>query len=100
MSPFFWHFFLKASANQIRFHFVVVEFKFVWLSHKVLDNVHRLFFTLSFFWLDKFVQIFSLISILVLLLFLLESIDIVYTGNLARLEERNGNCFLSEIMFL
>ena len=42
-------------------------------------------------------QLFSLILILILLLFFLVSIDLLYTGSLARLEERKSNCFLSKI---
>ena len=46
----------------------------------ISDKVHRLFVTLSYFWPDRFVQLLSLIPILLLLLYLLVSIDLVYTG--------------------
>ena len=53
----------------------------VWLDHRVFsDNVHRLFVTLSYFWPDRFIQLLSLKPILILLLYLLVSIDPVYTG--------------------
>ena len=45
----------------------------------ILDKVHRLFVTLSCFRPDRFVQLLSLISILILLSYLLISIDLVYT---------------------
>ena len=52
-----------------------------WLTHRVTsDKVHRLFVTLSYFRLDRFVQLLSLIPILILLLYLLVSIDLEYTG--------------------
>ena len=52
-----------------------------WLTHWVtLDKVHRLFVTLSYFRPDRFVQLLSLIQILILLLYLLVSIDLVYTS--------------------
>ena len=44
------------------------------------DRVHRLLLTLSFFRPDRFMQLLSLIPILILLLYLLVSIDLVYTG--------------------
>ena len=44
------------------------------------DKVHRLLVTLSYFRPDRFVQLLSLISILILLLHLLVSLDLVYTG--------------------
>ena len=51
------------------------------LSHRVIsDRVHRLLVTLSYFWPDRFVQLLSLIPILILLLYLLASIDLEYTG--------------------
>ena len=50
-------------------------------THRVIsDKVHRLFVTLSYFRPDRFVQLLSLIPILILLLYLLVSIDLVYTG--------------------
>ena len=50
-------------------------------THRVIsDKVHRLLVTLSYFRPDRFVQLLSLISILILLLYLLVSIDLVYTG--------------------
>ena len=43
-------------------------------------EVHSLFVTLSDFRPDRFVQLLSLIPILILLLYLLASIELVYTG--------------------
>ena len=46
----------------------------MWLTHRViLDRVHRLLVTLSYFRPDRFVQLLSLIPILILLLYLLVS---------------------------
>ena len=44
------------------------------------DKVHRLHVTLSYFRPDRFVQLLILIPILILLLYLLVSIDLVYIG--------------------
>ena len=50
-------------------------------THRVIsDKVHRLLVTLSFFRPDRFGQLLSLIPILILLLNLLVSKDLVYTG--------------------
>ena len=50
-------------------------------AHRVISaKVHRLLVTLSYFRLDRFVQLLSLLPILILLLNLLVSIDLVYTG--------------------
>ena len=50
-------------------------------THRVIsDKVHRLLVTLSYFRPVRFVQLLSLILILILLLDLLVSIDLVYTG--------------------
>ena len=50
-------------------------------THRVTsDRVHRLLVTLSYFRPDRFVQLLSLIPILILLLYLLVSIDLEYTG--------------------
>ena len=58
----------------------------VWLSRRVIsDKVHRLFVTLSYFGPDRFVHLLSLIPILILLLYLLVSIDLAYTGIIAGL---------------
>ena len=46
----------------------------------ISDKVHRLFVTLSYFRPDRFLQLLSLIPILILLLYLLVSIGLVYTG--------------------
>ena len=46
----------------------------------ILDKVHHLLVTLSYFRPDRFVQLLSQIPILILLLYLLVSIDLVYTG--------------------
>ena len=51
------------------------------VTHRVFsDKVHRLLVTLSYFRPDRFVQLLSLIPILILLLCLLVSIDLEYTG--------------------
>ena len=51
------------------------------LTHRVIsDRVHRLLVMLSDFRPDRFVQLLSLIPILILLLYLLVSIDLQYTG--------------------
>ena len=53
----------------------------VCLTHRVIsDRVHRLLVTLSYFRPDRFVQLLSLIPILILLLHLLVSIDLDHTG--------------------
>ena len=45
-----------------------------WLTHRVIsDRVHRLLVTLSYFRPDRFVQLLSLIPILILLLYYLVS---------------------------
>ena len=51
------------------------------LNHRVISHrVHRLLVTLSYFRPDRFVQFLSLIPILILLIYLLVSIHLVYTG--------------------
>ena len=60
-----------------------------WLTHRVIsDKVNSLFVTLSYFRPDKFVQLLSLIAILIFLFNLLVSIDLVYTG-ICQLDIRN-----------
>ena len=50
------------------------ELRSMWLTHRVIsDRVHRLLVTLSYFRPDRFVQLLSLIPILILLLYLLVS---------------------------
>ena len=50
-------------------------------THRVIsDRVRRLLVTLSYFRPDRIVQLHILIPILILLLYLLVSIDLVYTG--------------------
>ena len=52
-----------------------------WLTHRVISvKVHRLFITRTYFLPDRFVQLLSRIPILILLLYLLISKDLVYTG--------------------
>ena len=51
--------------------------------------------TLSYFQADRFVQLFSLIPIIIFLLYFLISIDLIYAGFFVRLEERKNYCFLS-----
>ena len=51
------------------------------INHRVnSDKVHRLLVSLSYFWPDRIVQILSLIPILILLLYLLVSKDLKFTG--------------------
>ena len=51
------------------------------LTHRVIsDKVHRLLVTRSYFRPDRFVQLLSLIPILILLLYILVSMDLVYNG--------------------
>ena len=50
------------------------ELCLMWLTHRVIsDRVHRLLVTLSYFRPDRFVQLLSLIPILILLLYFLVS---------------------------
>ena len=50
------------------------ELCLMWLTHRVIsDRVHRLLVTLSYFRPDRFVQLLSLIPILILLLYYLVS---------------------------
>ena len=50
------------------------ELEPMWLTHRVIsDRVHRLLVTLSYFRPDRFVQLLSLIPILILLLYFLVS---------------------------
>ena len=50
------------------------ELEPMWLTHRVIsDRVHRLLVTLSYFRPDRFVQLLSLIPILILLLYYLVS---------------------------
>ena len=49
----------------------------MFITHRVIsDRVHRLLVTLSYFWPDRFVQLLSLIQILILLLYLLVAISL------------------------
>ena len=49
-------------------------------THRAIsDKVHRLLVTLSYFRPDRFVQLLSLIPILIFL-YIVVSIDLVYTG--------------------
>ena len=57
------------------------ELCIVYCTHRVVsDRVHRLLVTLSKFRPNRFVQLLRLIPVLNLLLYLLVSIDLVYTG--------------------
>ena len=54
--------------------FCLYELGPMWLTHRVIsDRVHRLLVTLSYFRPDRFVQLLSLIPILILLLYYLVS---------------------------
>ena len=76
---------VKIVQNQVIF----VSLSPGWLTHRVItDKVHRQFVTLSYFRPDRFVQLLSLIPILFLLLYLLVSIDLVYT-DICELDIRN-----------
>ena len=58
-----------------------MSYVFWTVNHReISDKVRRLLVTLSYFWPDRFVQLLSLIPILILLFNLLVSIDLVYTG--------------------
>ena len=53
----------------------------MYCTHRVIsDMVQRLLVTLSYLRPDRFVQLLSLIQILILLFYLLVSVDLVYTG--------------------
>ena len=57
------------------------ELGVMFITHRViLDRVHRLLIRLSYFRPDRFVQLLSLMPILISLLYLLFSIDLEYTG--------------------
>ena len=57
------------------------ELSLMWLTHRVIsDRVHRLLAMLSYFRPDRFVHLLSLMPILILILYLLVSIDLEYTG--------------------
>ena len=57
------------------------ELCIIYYTHKVIsDKIHCLLVTLSYFRPDRFVQLLSLIPILILLFYLLVSIDLVYNG--------------------
>ena len=57
------------------------ELCIAYYTHKIIsDKVHRLLVTLSFFRPDRFVLLLCVIPILISLLYLLVSIDLVYTG--------------------
>ena len=74
-----------------------------WLTHRVIsDKVHRLFVPLSYFQPDRFVQLLSLIPILILLLYLLVSIDLVYTGicEISGTVLEKNYCLISYIFFV
>ena len=55
-------------------HNIITELRSSWVTHRVIsDRVHRLLVTLSYFRPDRFVQLLSLIPILILLLYYLVS---------------------------
>ena len=59
----------------------MVDLEKNWYTHRVISvKVNRLLVTLSYFRLDRFVQLLSLIPILILLFYHLVSINLVYTG--------------------
>ena len=81
---------LLYASNQVAVCIVTVQLRtrreldelypFGYTYRVISDKVHRLLVTLSYFRPDRFVQLFSLIPILILLLHLLVSIDLLYTG--------------------
>ena len=71
------HLFLVSSKLLRSYSRLMVapdELEPMWLTHRVIsDRVHRLLVTLSYFRPDRFLQLLSLIPILILLLYLLVS---------------------------
>ena len=64
----------KLSRSCSRLMVAPDELCLMWLTHRVIsDRVHRLLVTLSYFRPDRFVQLLSLIPILILLLYYLVS---------------------------
>ena len=64
----------KLLRSYSRLMIAPVELSPMWLTHRVIsDRVHRLLVTLSYFRPDRFVQLLSLIPILILLLYFLVS---------------------------
>ena len=62
------------SSSGVAADFLHTELGPMWLNHRVIsDRVHRLLVTLSYFRRDRFVQLLSLIPILILLLYFLVS---------------------------
>ena len=63
-------------------------------THRVIsDKVHHLLITLSYFRPDRFVQLLSLIPILILLVYLLVSLDLLYTGLCELVSRRRTTVF-------
>ena len=59
------------------------ELEPMWLTHRVIsDRVHRLLVTLSYFWPDRFVQLLSLIPILIFLIIWMYCFDFIPCGNI------------------
>ena len=72
---------VKKCFHKKRSYITYIELCKDYYTHRVIsDKVHRLLVTLSYFRPARFVQLLSLIPILILLLYLLVSIDLVYTG--------------------
>ena len=64
----------KLLSSYSRLMVAPAELGPMWLTHRVIsDSVNRLLVTLSCFRLDRFVQLLSLIPIVILLLYLLVS---------------------------
>ena len=62
------------------------------LTHRVIsDKVHCLLVTLIYFRPDRYVQLLSLIPVLILLLYILVSIDLEYTGFVTSRSLGKGN---------
>ena len=67
-----------------------------WFSHRIVsDRAYRLLVTLYFFRPDSFVQLLSLLPILILLVYILFSLNLVYTGIVAGFESIKSNSLLS-----
>ena len=65
----------KLLKSYLRFMVASDELRPMRLTHRVIsDRVHRLLVTLSYFRPDRFVQLLSLIPILILLLYFLVSV--------------------------
>ena len=74
-------------------------YPFGYTNRVISDKVHCLLITLCYFRPDRFVQLLSLIPILILLLYLLVSLDLVLIGLCTSVQNEN-NCILSLIQIV